>query len=59
MALLLIALARFRSTFGWHISRLVALLRVSLFTYRDLEDWLNDPFHTPLLEPMNQLEFGF
>ena len=59
LALLLVALGRFRSTFDWHISRLVALLRVSLFTYRDLWDWLNDPFHTPPLEPTGQLEFGF
>lgn len=39
LALLLVAICRFRSTFGWHLSRLVALLRVSLFTYRDLWGW--------------------
>jgi len=59
LALLLVAIGRFRSTFDWHISRLVALLRMSLFTYRDLWDWLNDPFHTPPLEPVGQLGFGF
>jgi hypothetical protein len=59
LALLLVAIGRFRSTFGWHLSRLVALLRVSLFTYRDLWAWLNDPFHTPPLEPTTQLELGF
>jgi hypothetical protein len=59
IALLLVAIGRFCSTFGWHISRLVALLRVSLFTYRDLWAWLNDPFHVPPLEPTPQLELGF
>lgn len=59
LAVLLVAICRFRSTFGWHLSRLIALLRVNLFTYRTLWDWLNDPFGTPLLEPTAQLEMGF
>ena len=59
LAVLLVAICRFRSTFGWHLSRLVALLRVNLFTYRDLWDWLNDPFHTPALGPPEQLEMAF
>ena len=58
LALLLVAICRFRSTFGWHLSRLLALLRVNLFTYRDLFAWLNDPFQTPPLAPA-QLEFAF
>lgn len=56
LAVLLVAICRFRSTFGWHLSRLVALLRVNLFTYRDLWDWLNDPFQTPPISPPEQLE---
>lgn len=55
LAVLLVAICRFRSTFGWHFSRLVALLRVNLFTYRALWDWLNDPFHTPPISPPEQL----
>ena len=31
----------------WSLSNLVSLLRLSLFTYRDLMEWLNDPFETP------------
>jgi hypothetical protein len=58
LALLLVAICRFRSTFGWHLSRLVALLRVNLFTYRDLRDWLDDPFHTPALGPPEQLQLA-
>jgi hypothetical protein len=55
LAILLVAICRFRSTFGWHLSRLIALLRVNLFTYRNLLDWLNDPFQTPPLSPPEQL----
>ena len=58
IAILLLAICRFRSTFGWHLSRLIALLRVNLFTYRELWDWLNDPFHTPPLGPSEQLELA-
>jgi hypothetical protein len=59
IALLLIAICRFRSTFGWHLSRLLALLRVNLFTYRHLWDWLNNPFRTPPISPPEQLMLGF
>jgi hypothetical protein len=31
----------------WSLSNLVFLLHLSLFTYRDLEEWLNDPYETP------------
>jgi hypothetical protein len=35
------------SRFGWRLSNLVALLRMNLFTHRDLMHWLNEPFATP------------
>lgn len=59
LALLLMAICKFRSIFGWHLARLIALLRVNLFTYRDLWDWLNDPFHTPPLLAPEQLRLPF
>ena len=31
----------------WSLSNLVSLLRLNLFTYRDLKQWLNDPYETP------------
>jgi hypothetical protein len=34
---------------NWSFSNLAALLRLNLFTYRDLKDWLKDPLATPLL----------
>ncbi|MGH8649623.1 MAG: IS4 family transposase, partial [Burkholderiales bacterium] len=43
IAMLLIKYLQLRSTFGWSLSNLVALLRQQLFVYRDLMTWLNDP----------------
>jgi hypothetical protein len=47
IAMLLIKFLQLRSTFGWSLSNLVALLRQQLFVYRDLWIWINDPFHAP------------
>jgi len=41
------------SRFGWSLSNLVALLRMNLFTHRDLHAWLNQPFAPPP-DPMTQ-----
>ena len=35
------------SKLKWSLSNLVALLRMNLFTHRDLMAWLNQPFATP------------
>jgi hypothetical protein len=47
IAILILKYMQFRSTFGWSLSNLVAMLRFNLFTYRDLWEWLNKPFETP------------
>jgi len=47
IAMLLLKYLQLRSTFGWSLSNLVALLRQQLFVYRDLMTWLNDPFQAP------------
>ena len=47
MAMLLVKYLQLKSTFGWSLSNLVALLRQQLFFYRDLMSWLNDPFQAP------------
>jgi hypothetical protein len=47
IAMLLVKYLQLRSTFGWSLSNLVALLRQQLFVYRDLIGWLNDPFQAP------------
>ena len=47
IAILLIKYLQFKSRIGWALSNLVALLRLNLFTYRDLMAWIDDPYETP------------
>jgi Transposase DDE domain/Domain of unknown function (DUF4372) len=47
IAILLIKYLKFKSKFNWSLSNLVALLRLNLFTYRNIWEWLDDPFQTP------------
>jgi hypothetical protein len=47
IAILLVKYLQLRSTFGWSLSNLVALLRQQLFVYRDLWAWIDDPFQPP------------
>ena len=35
------------SRFGWGMANLVALLRMNLFTHRDLMLWIDEPFTVP------------
>ena len=56
LALLILKWLHHLSRAGWSLSTLAALLRLNLFTYRDLSQWLADPFETPpLLPPQEQL----
>jgi hypothetical protein len=44
IAMLLLRYLQLRSKFKWSLSNLVALLRMSLFTHKDLWAWLDKPF---------------
>ena len=44
IAMLILRFLQLRSQYGWSLSNLVALLRMNLFTHRDLWAWLNQPF---------------
>jgi hypothetical protein len=59
IAILLLRYLQFKSKFNLPLCRLVALLHLNLFSYRNLWDWLNNPFETPPKEPDPQLEFVF
>ena len=54
LASLLLKFLQLKASFGWSLSNLVALLRMNLLTYRNLWEWLNKPFDTKLLEPVEQ-----
>lgn len=60
IAILLVRLLQLRAAFAWSLSNLVAVLRMNLFTYRDLWAWLNAPLETPAqAPPVIQLELPF
>lgn len=58
ITMLLIKYLQFRSKCGWAMCRLVALLRLNLFSYRNLWEWLNNPFGVPPEQPPYQLELA-
>ena len=47
ISMLLLRYLQLSSRFGWSLAHLVALLRMNLFTHRDLMAWLDKPFATP------------
>ena len=47
ISMLLLRYLQLSSRFGWSLANLVALLRMNLFTHRDLMQWLDQPFATP------------
>jgi hypothetical protein len=47
IALLLLKYLHHLSTCGWSMSNLATMLRLNLFTYRDLRKWLDDPYGQP------------
>lgn len=52
IAMLLLKWMHYLSKAGWSLSNLVAMLRMNLFTYRDLKAWLDRPFETPPAVPI-------
>ena len=59
IAILILKYLQLKSTFGWSLSNLIAILRQQLLVPRDLWTWLNDPYpDTPLAVPAEQLALG-
>ncbi len=44
IAILILKYLQLKARFGWSLSNLVALLRMNLFTHRDLWAWIDAPF---------------
>jgi len=51
LALVLLKWLHYLSRGPWSFSNLATLLRLNLFTYRDLMDWITNPLNTPPLVP--------
>jgi len=47
IAMLILKYLHLKSSFGWSLSNMVAVLRQQLFVYRDLYKWLDDPYQAP------------
>lgn len=59
IAILILKYLQLKARCGWSLSRLVALIRMHLFTYRELWSWLDDPFRPPEdTSPQMALELG-
>jgi Domain of unknown function (DUF4372)/Transposase DDE domain len=57
IAMLILRFLQLRSKYHWSLSNLVALLRMNLFTHRDLWPWLNKPFEVvPVAYESKQLK---
>jgi IS4 transposase len=54
IAILLLKWLHHLSKAKWSLSNLASMLRLNLFTYRDLQTWLDDPFGTPPILPDSQ-----
>lgn len=50
IAMLMLRHLQLAARFAWSLSNLVALLRMNLFTHRDLWAWLHQPFDTPPID---------
>lgn len=54
ITILLLKWLHYLSQAKWSRSNLASMLRLNLFTYRDLTAWLDNPFGTPPLLPDSQ-----
>jgi len=60
IAILVLKYLKFRSRFKWSVSNLVAMLRYNLFSYRNLWEWINDPYQPPpIAKNIEQLSLKF
>lgn len=57
IAVLILRYLQFRSRYKWALSNLVALLRWTIFSYRNLWEWLNRPCETPP-QQLSQLQLN-
>ena len=59
IAMLLVKILHMKSTFGWHLSNFMVLLRQQLFVYRNLWTRIDNPFQAPETPPSPQLHLTF
>jgi hypothetical protein len=56
ITILLLKVMRATAKFGWHLSNLVAFIRLNIFVKIELQKWLDSPFVEPRKPPQNMLQ---
>ena len=51
IAMLVLKFLQLKSKFSWSLSNLIAMLHWNLFTYRDIWEWIDNPYETPPIVP--------
>jgi hypothetical protein len=54
ITILMLKALKASSKFGWHLSNLVAFIRLNIFVKINLYEWLNNPFETGKGPPINK-----
>jgi hypothetical protein len=53
ITILLLKYLKAKAKYKWHLSNLVAFIRLNMYTKIDLQHWLDDPFTEPSKRPVN------
>jgi hypothetical protein len=56
ITILLLKVLKATAKYGWHLSNLVAFIRLNIFVKIDLQKWLDKPFEEPKKPPQNLLQ---
>ena len=56
ITILILKALKAMAKFGWHLSNLVAFIRLNLFVKIGLQQWLDKPFEEPHKPPENYLQ---
>ena len=51
IAIMILKYLKFKSKISWSLSNLSAMLRMNLLTYKDLWEWVNQPYFSPPKNP--------
>ena len=52
IAIMILKYLQFKSKINWSLSNLAAMLRMNLLTYKDLWEWVNQPYFQPPEKPL-------
>jgi hypothetical protein len=56
ITILILKALKAQSQFGWHLSNLVAFIRLNLFVKIELQKWLDHPFEEHIKPPPDSMQ---